>query len=91
LFRQTNTLRGIVLQRVGMMAYSRWHCFPAAGRGRNSFVAWAIKLRGLAGRHEKNANDGMLALMYEVMMNSVHFQCHCTDVSPCSSNAIPLL
>lgn len=53
LFRQTNTLRGIVLQRVGMMAYPPSYCLTAAGDGRNSFVLRAIKLCVLAGRREK--------------------------------------
>jgi hypothetical protein len=43
------------LQREGMMAAPPWHCPSASVDAPNNFIARTIKLRGLAGRHKRNA------------------------------------
>jgi hypothetical protein len=65
-----------------MMASPPWYCFSATDDDPNNFIARTTKLRGLAGRHERNVNDEMLGPMRDVMMNPLHFQCHCRTVHP---------
>lgn len=92
LFRQTNTLRGIVVQRVGMTVYPPTLVrFPTAGDGRNSSVARPVDPCVLAGRHEKNVNDDMLGVVYYATMNAVHFHCHCRNISTSSFHAVVLV